>query len=99
VAWQTLWEEVLEDSLTANEFVNATVVALDRERDELVAQQVPGLLRGASCRFFKDSSRAAFAPDIEAALWRALEAAPKPRAKGRIFPLCTSGVQRRSWCA
>ena len=85
VAWQTLWEEVLEDSLTANEFVNATVVALDRERDELVAQQELGLLRGAYWRFLTDSSRAAIAPDVEAALWRALEAAPTPGRKGAYF--------------
>ncbi len=85
VAWQTLWEDVLEDSLDANTFVNATVVALDRERDELVAQQVLGLLRGAYWRFLPDSSRTAVAPAVEAALWRALDAAPTPGRKGAYF--------------
>ncbi len=105
VAWQTLWEEVLEDSLDATEFVQAAVVAIDRERDELVASQVLGLLRGAYWRHLPDSSRAAIASDVEAALWRALDAAPTPGRKGAYFStivavtLSPDGVDRleRIW--
>lgn len=85
VAWQSLWEEVLEDSLEAETFVNATIVALNRERDELVASQVLGLMRGAFWRFLPDSTRTTIAPVLEAALWRALDAAPTPGRKGAYF--------------
>lgn len=90
VAWQALWEEVLEDSLSANEFVNAAVTAVTRERDELVVQQVLGLLRNAYWRFLSDAERRALAPRLEAALWRALNAAPTPGRKGAYFSALVS---------
>ncbi len=85
VAWHSLWEEVLDDSLAAHVFVSAVVAAIDTERDELVTQQLLGLLRGTYWRFLPDSSRRAVAPAVEAVLWRALDRAPTPGRKGAYF--------------
>ncbi len=85
VAWQTLWEEVLDDSLSALAFVRAATRAVEREPDELVAQQVLGLLRSAYWRFLSDAVRISVATDVERALWNALDRAPTPGRKGAYF--------------
>jgi aminopeptidase N len=85
VAWQSLWEEVLDDSLSSRVFIDRAVVALAAERDELVAQQLLGLTRRAYWRFLGDSARRAVAPALESVLWRALEEAPTPGRKGAYF--------------
>ncbi len=85
VAWQSLWEEVLDDSLSPQAFLEQAIVAINGERDELIAQQVLGLARGAYWQFLPDSARRSIAPAFEAALWRALEAAPTPGRKGSYF--------------
>jgi len=89
VAWQTLYEEVLDDSLDAPLFLDAAIDAIDRERDELLAQQVMGLARTVYWRFLDDEARRARAPQLEAALWRALDAAATPGRKGAYFSALT----------
>lgn len=89
VAWQTLYEEVLDDSLAAPVFLDAAIEAIGRERDELLAQQVLGLTRTVYWRFLDDSTRRARAPQVEAVLWRALDAAPTPGRKGAYFSALT----------
>ncbi len=89
VAWQSLYEEVLDDSLDADAFLDAAISAITQERDELLAQQVLGLARTVYWRFLADSSRTARAPQLEAALWRALDAAPTPGRKGAYFSTLT----------
>jgi len=89
VAWQSLYEEVLDDSLDAQAFLDAAINAIAQERDELLAQQVLGLTRTVYWRFLDDSARTARAPQLEAALWRALEAAPTPGRKGAYFSALT----------
>ncbi len=90
VAWQSLWEEVLDDSLSAAAFARAAVFSVSVERDELVAQQVLGLLRNVYWRFLPDSARRALAPDVERALWRALDDAPTAGRKGAYFSALVS---------
>lgn len=85
VAWQSLWEEVLDDSLSAPEFLTEAIRGITDESDELIAQQVLGLARNAYWQFLGDSARRAVAPAFEAALWRALDAAPTPGRKGAFF--------------
>jgi aminopeptidase N len=85
VAWQTLYEEVLDDSLEAEPFLDAALDAIGRERDELLAQQILGLTRTIYWRFLDDAARQARAPQVEAALWRALDAAPTAGRKGAYF--------------
>jgi aminopeptidase N len=90
VAWQALWEELLDGTLPPAMFLDAAVSAVEREPDELVGSQVQGLLRGAFWRFVTDAERRAAAPRVEAALWRALDAAPSAGRKGAIFSTLTS---------
>ncbi len=90
VAWQALYEELLDGAMPPRAFVDAAVAALGTERDELVASQALGLLRGAYWRFLPDAERRALAPAIEAALWRALEAAPSAGRKGALFGAITA---------
>ncbi len=105
VAWQTLWEDVLDGSLDAFAFVNAAANAVERETNELLAQQVLGLLRNAYWRYLPDATRNTVAPEIERVLWRALERAETPGRKGTYFStlvsmtLSTEGLMRleRIW--
>lgn len=90
VTWQALWEELLDGTLPPAMFLDAAVSAVEREPDELVASQVQGLLRGAFWRFVSDAERRAAAPRVEAALWRALDAAPSAGRKGALFATLTS---------
>lgn len=85
VAWQTLHEELLDGNLDAAAFIGAGLDAIAAERDELVAAQVVGLVRGAYWRFLPDSARRTLAPRVERTLWTALEAAPTPGRKGTFF--------------
>ena len=85
VVWQTLWEEMLEGMLTADQFTDAAVIAVQREADELVASQVLGLLSNAYWQFLSPAQRRSRNADIEGALWDALEHAPTPGRKGAYF--------------
>jgi len=85
VAWQTLWEEVLEGSLDALAFVNATVLAVAQEDEQLVAQQVLGLLRNAWWQYLDAGVRQQLAAELEATLWQALDRAPTAGRKGPYF--------------
>ncbi len=90
VAFQSLWEEVLEDSLAAEPFARATLAALREEDNELVAQQLLGLLRGAYWRFIPDAVRVQMAPEVEAVLWTLLDSASTAGRKGAYFSALTS---------
>lgn len=85
VAWQTLWEELLESQLDASVLLDALIHAVDNEQDELLSQQVLGLLRNAFWRYQSDIERMERAPQAEAALWQALERAPSAGQKGAYF--------------
>lgn len=105
VAWQLLYEEMLDGALAPAALLDALLMALDSEPDELVATQLVGTLRSVYWRFLSDSTRRAAAPRVEATLWEALERAPTPGRKGAFFSsligvtLTESGVARleRIW--
>ena len=85
VAWQTLQEEMLDGRLAPRRLVEAAIREIPRERDELVATQVIGLLRGTYWRFLSPDVRLSFAPQVEAMLWRELDRARTPGRKGTYF--------------
>lgn len=85
VAWQALWEEVLESRVTATRFVDALLVSVAIESDELLSQQLLGLLRGAFWRYLSSQERIQRAPMLETTLWQALEQAPTAGRKGAYF--------------
>jgi aminopeptidase N len=105
VAWQTLYEEMLDGAIAPSVLLDAALGALTEEREELVVLQVLGLIRGTYWRFLSDADRRARAPQVEAALWDALERAPTPGRKGAYFgalvsmTLTDAGVARltRIW--
>lgn len=85
VAWQSLWEEVLEGTVRPADFMASGVAAVALEQDELVAQQVLGLLRSVFWQFLGADARQAVSASLEAALWEALQRAPTPGRKGAYF--------------
>lgn len=85
VAWQTLYEEMLDGFLPPATLLESGLAALAAEREELVQLQVLGMVRGVYWRFFSDSVRRALAPRVEAAFWRELDRAPSPGRKGAFF--------------
>lgn len=85
VVWQTLWEEVLDGSIEAEIFVNALLTAIEREADELVAQQLLGLLRYAFWQFLDDTARGDLSEYVEDVLWDAMARAFTPGRKGAYF--------------
>ncbi len=85
VVWQTLWEEVLDNTLTADQFVAALLTGVERESEELIAQQILGLLRHAYWQFLDENARRAVSQELEEILWNALTAASTPGRKGAYF--------------
>ncbi len=105
VAWQGLQEEMLDGTVAPRELLDAALGSIATERDELVASQLMGLVRGTYWRWLDDSTRLAVAPQVERVLWTALERAPTPGRKGSILgtiigvTLTEAGVARleRIW--
>ncbi|MFM1896374.1 MAG: hypothetical protein RLZZ385_1448 [Pseudomonadota bacterium] len=90
VVWQTLWEEMLDGDITPANFVTALLPALTAEADELMAQQLLGLLRQAFWQFLPADSRQEVSSDLEQVLWEALDRATTPGRKGAYFAALTS---------
>jgi aminopeptidase N len=85
VSWQSLWEEVLDKRLPATRFFDALTMALHSEQDELLVQQMLGLLRNSFWRLLPADERLARAPQLEQLLWHGLEQAPTAGQKGAWF--------------
>ena len=81
-AWLALWEALLDGRLPPPEFLAQLIASLEEEPDELVTQQLLGMVRNTFWRFLPDSSRRTAAPGLEAALWRGLGRAKGPSRKG-----------------
>ncbi len=105
VAWQTLWEEMLDGFVPPRAFVDAALAALPVEQEELISLQLLGRLRSAYWRFLDDAARVRVAPAVERALWSELDRAPTAGRKGAYFgaivgmTLTSDGIARleRIW--
>lgn len=105
VVWNTLWEELLDGFIPADAFVQAVLAGIGRESDELVAQQLLGLLRSAFWQYLDDASRLKISASVEAVLWDALARVFTPGRKGAYFDtlvdvtITESGTEslRRIW--
>jgi aminopeptidase N len=80
-----LWEELLAGRVAPRAFLDRTVAALDTETDELITQQLLGLIRTTYWRFLPDSGRKAVAPSLEAALWLGLNGVEGASRKGAYW--------------
>ncbi|MBC54601.1 MAG: hypothetical protein CMQ34_12285 [Gammaproteobacteria bacterium] len=85
IVWQHLWEELLEDRLAAVDLYEALLVAVHREQDALIAQQVLGLMRNIWWRYLSDEQRELRAETLEVTLWQALTGADSAGQKGAYF--------------
>jgi len=105
VAWQTLWEETLDNALSPVQFAEAVLVARQQEPEELITQQLQGWLRHDYWQFMTDPERRARSAKVEAVLWDGLEKASTPGSKGAYFntiisvTLSAAGIERlqRIW--
>ena len=85
VAWQTMYEEMLDGALAPRALLDAALAAIPAEREELVQLQLLGMARGVYWRFLPDAERRAMAPQVESMFWRELDRAPTPGRKGAFF--------------
>lgn len=85
VAWQHLWEELLEDRLAGAQLYDALLQAVRREQDALISQQVLGLLRSVWWRYLSEDDRHLRAAELEEALWQALARVDSAGQKGAYF--------------
>lgn len=85
VAWQALYEEMLDGQLAPALLLADALNALGSEREELVTQQLLGLVRTVYWRFLPDSVRQSMAPEVEQVLWAGLGRADTPGRKGAWF--------------
>ena len=85
VSWQNLWEEVLDRRLAPVAYFDALSLALGTETDELLTQQMLGLLRNSFWRMLTADERLARAESLETLLWQGLETAPGAGQKGAWF--------------
>ncbi len=85
VAWQALWEAVLDGELAPDTLVQLALRALSVEQDEQIVQQILGLLQRGFWRFLAANARAEVAPSVEALLWQELERASTPGRKRAYF--------------
>jgi aminopeptidase N len=82
VAWQGLYEELLDGHVGAEAFVRAVLRALGEEPEELVILQLQGALRSAYWRHLDQHTRERMAAEVEQVLWRELARAGTPGQKG-----------------
>ncbi|MEZ5490411.1 MAG: M1 family aminopeptidase [Gammaproteobacteria bacterium] len=73
VTWQHLYEDLLEERLEALPLFEALLDGVSREQDELIAQQLLGLLQGVWWRYLSPAERRAQADELESVLWQALD--------------------------
>ena len=105
VVWNSLWEELLDGFIPADAFVLAVLAGIERESDELVAQQLLGLLRSVFWQYLDDGERRAVGASVEAVLWDALGRVFSPGRKGAYFnalvdiTITEAGIEslRRIW--
>ena len=80
-----LWEEMLEGKVAAGRLIDDLLMALPRESDELLVQQMLDDVRAAFWRFTAADDRPAIARRIETVLRAGLAAAPSTRLKAAWF--------------
>ena len=85
VSWQHLYEELLEDQLEALPLFEALLTGVRREEDELISQQILGLVQGIWWRYLSADERLARATELESVLWQSLEKAPDTGRKRAYF--------------
>jgi aminopeptidase N len=100
VAWDALWEDLIDGLIPVERFLSTAERALGRERDDLLAQRILGLTESAFWRFSAPAARVERAPRLERVLWDELGRARSVSRKAAFFntlvsvTLTTAGVAR-----
>jgi aminopeptidase N len=84
-AWVTLWDALLDRTVTPSAFVQLTMQALPRESDEQLRQRVLGYLNAAWWRFLTTAERETRIPSVEKLLQEGLAGATTPGQKSAWF--------------
>ena len=84
-AWSALSESMLAGDLTPDSMLALVIRSAPTEPNELVSQRLLGSLSSTFWRFLTPVRRAAFAPDLEAMLWRGVETADGMSRKAAFF--------------
>jgi aminopeptidase N len=85
VAWQHLWEDVLEHRLAPEQMLQALMSGLQIESDALLAQQMMGLVRSLWWRYIPDDLRQRQAAALEQVLWDVMQQTSSSGDKGAYF--------------
>ncbi len=84
-AWVTLWDAMLEGTVSPATFIEHAMAAVAGEPDELLVQRLVGYLNEAYWRYVTPGVRADLAPSFEALYRRRLEQAPTTTLKATFF--------------
>ena len=83
--WVTLWDGLLEQAISADEFLTVSMAALPRETDEQLTARILGYTQAAWWRFLDPAARMAQAPALEALLRDGLTRASTAGQKASWF--------------
>jgi aminopeptidase N len=84
-AWVTLWDGLLEQTVTPDDFLQLALTALPRETDEQLTARILNYTSGMWWRFLSPAARAAQAPALEALLRDGLTRAATAGQKASWF--------------
>ncbi|MDX1577237.1 MAG: M1 family aminopeptidase, partial [Gemmatimonadota bacterium] len=85
VAWLTLWDGLLEQSIAPAVWLGTALAAVASEPEELLLTRMLNDLGTAYWRFLPDEDRAVIAPEVERLLWSRIEEAQSTSLKSSLF--------------
>ena len=84
-AWIALYEEMLRGEIAYEDFMRVIIKALPHENEPLNTQNILSYLEEVYWRFYPAKEREELAPELEALLWKIMDAAPGQSAKAAYF--------------
>jgi aminopeptidase N len=85
VAWLSLWDELLEGTVSPAPLVDIAQRAIESEAEELLLSRILADVETAYWRFLSPAERTSVGPVIERLLWSGLESAPTSTLKASYF--------------
>ena len=90
VAWDALWEDLIDGTIPAESFLATAARVLRREPDDLLTSRILGLTESAFWRFLRPAARIELAPSLERVLWDEMGRATTVSRKAAFFNTLTS---------
>lgn len=85
VAWLTLWDELLEQEITPEEWMEMAMQSLEAEGEELLISRMLADMQTAHWRFLRVDAWARQSADLEALFWGRFEDAETTSLKASFF--------------